>query len=437
MLKNKLLFGATALVSAITLVGCSGKDSTGPVSTTDIVTTIEQPVTVEFWHSMSGAFTDTINEIVEEFNETVGADKGITVNAVYQGGYEDVKSKTIASIKAGNSPEIVQGTVNSIMEYTQSGFVQPLDDYIFNEEVGINDFDDIYEVYRQENSGYDNEGTYYSLPFAKSTDLLFYNKTLFDEHGLTIPTTWEELELVSEQITEITGKPALSIDNLPNYLITYLFQHGADYTNKDGEILFNNETSVEALELLKNNIDKGIWRIAGEDKYSSAPFLAEHTFMYIGSSAGEGFLNEDNFKWSATTTPQVDVENPKYIQQGSNVAILNQNNTSEEVLGAFEFVKYLCSSEVTLKWAMNTGYLPLRESVANSDEYKAFIEETNSKTKLPASKSVANGFVEAVFNTDSYNSNMVRNEVGVMVEDIILGGMDVQKALDLYEGKLR
>lgn len=437
MLKNKLLFGATALASAVALVGCGGSDSKEPTSATELVTTIEQPVTVEFWHSMSGAFTDTITEIVNDFNTTIGADKGITVNAVYQGGYEDVKTKTVASIKSGNSPEIVQGTINNIMEYIQSGLVQPLDEYIFNEEIGVENFDDIYDVYRTESSSYLDDGVYYSLPFAKSTDLLFYNKDLFEEHGLELPTTWDELQAVSEQITAITGKPALSIDNLSNYLISHLFQKGAGYTNRDGDILFNNETSLEAITLLKNNMDKGIWRIAGEDGYSSAPFLSEHTFMYIGSSAGEGFLDDNNFTYDATSVPQFDVENPKYIQQGSNIAIINQGNTSEEIYGAFEFIKYLCSPEVVLKWSMNTGYSPVRESVANSDEYIKYVESTNKSTKTNAIKSVANGFTEALFSTDSYNSNMVRNEVGVMIEEVVLGGMEPQKALDLYEGKLR
>ena len=100
-------------------------------------------------------------------------------------------------------------------------------------------------------------------------------------------------------------------------------------------------------------------------------------------------------------------------------------------------MKYLCSEEVTLKWATETGYLPLRESVANSVEFTDFIKETNSKTKPSATKSVMNGFVESIFVTDSYNSNMVRNEIGTMVEDVILGGMDAQEALNLYEGKLK
>ena len=89
-----------------------------------------------------------------------------------------------------------------------------------------------------------------------------------------MPTTWEETIEVSKQIRDITGKAGFSIDNLPNYLITYLMQSGAPYTTQDGEILFNNETAVEAIEMLKQGIDEGYWRVPGEDKYSSGPFLA-------------------------------------------------------------------------------------------------------------------------------------------------------------------
>lgn len=433
-MNKKLVYTGLALGAFVGLVGCSK-----PVETQELelVTSTQEPTAVEFWHSMSGMLGETMTELVNNFNETVGKEKGITVEAVYQGGYDDLKSKTIGAIKAGNNPSIVQGTVNSIMEFTQSGYVQELNDYIFNEEIGIKDFEDIYKVYRDENSCYNEDGTYYSLPFSKSTDLLFYNKTFFEENGLTPPTTWEEATEVSKQIFELTGKPGLSIDNTPNYLITYLYQAGAGYTNTKGDILFNNETSLEALNLIQENTKNGYWRLAGEDKYSSAPFLSENVYMYIGSSAGEGYLNSDNFEWAATTIPQVNIDAPKYIQQGNNVAILNQNKTPEEVYASFEFIKYLCSYEANLAWVMNTGYLPLRESVATSDEYQSFINNTNSTAKIAGITSAENGFVEPMFSTDSINSNIVRNEIGIMIDNIVLTGADVQESLDAYENKLK
>lgn len=337
-----LKYSAAALVASLGLVGCGNQETETKV---DLVTNTGDGVTVEFWHNMSGAFAETIDSIVSDFNSTIGAEKGITVNATYQGSYDDLKAKTMAAIKAGNSPHIVQGTVNNIHELIQSEYIQDLTDYINHPEIGF-DYEDIFESYRAEMSGYTTTGEIYSLPFAKSVDLLFYNEDFFTEHNLQVPTTWEETIEVSKQIRDITGKAGFSIDNLPNYLITYLMQSGAPYTTQDGEILFNNETAVEAIEMLKQGIDEGYWRVPGEDKYSSGPFLAENVYMYLGSSAGEGFLHRDNFEWNTAVIPQVNVDKPQSPQQGANIAIINQNKTSEEVYGSYEFIKYLVSTEV-------------------------------------------------------------------------------------------
>lgn len=431
-LKKTLTYTAVAVAGLVGLGGCGTNSSQESV---EVVTNVSAPVEIDFWHSMSGANGEVLNEIVDDFNNTVGADKGIHVTATYQGGYTDAKAKVVASLKAGDNPEIVQGTTSDIMEYIQSGYVQPLDDYIFHEEIGITDFDDIYQVYRNESTSYLSDDKYYSMPFAKSTDLLFYNETFFTEHGLQVPTTWEEVQTVSEQITAITGKPAFSIDNTANYLIGMLQQQGAGYTSEDGELLFNNDTTLDALKLIQDNTKAGIWRLAGEDGYSSAPFMAENVQMYIGSSAGEGFLNKEKFNWEASTVPQYNTENPAYIQQGSNVAILNQNKTNDEVYGAYEFVKYLVSYDANLKWSTNTGYLPVRESVATSEAFKEF--SADSTTKPNAVKSVENGYVESIFTLpNGISSNVVRSEVGTMVDEVVLGGANPEEALSQHYNKL-
>lgn len=431
---KKLVNTGLVLGMLLGATGCSNapKEETAGV---ELVTEITEPVSIEFWHSMSGTLGDTLESLVEDFNNE--NDKGITVKPVYQGGYEDLKSKVVGAIKAGNNPSLVQGTVNGIMDFIQSGMVQPLDEYIFHEEVGIKDFEDIYGAYRAENSSYDTEGTFYSLPISKSTDVLYYNKTFFEEHDLEVPTTWEEVEKVSKQIYEITGKAGFSIDNTTNFFVTYLAQAGAEYTNSNGEVLFNNEISVEALTMLKENMDKGYWRLAGEDLYSSAPFLSENVFMYVGSSAGESFLNDDVFEWDASTYPQIDASNPKYIQQGNNVAVLSQNKTPQEVYASYEFIKYLCSGEANLKWVTNTAYSPLRDSVATSEEYQDFVAQTGKNSRNVAIQSAKNGFVEPIFFTDTLTSNIVRNEVGVMIETIVLGGADIQETLNTYEQRLQ
>lgn len=268
---KKLMTSLSLVAGVTTLAACSSGNKEQTPETSEIVTTIESPVTIEFWHAMAGTNQEAVDALVEQFNSTIGAEKNITVKPVYQGQYTDLKTKTTAALKSGSAPAITQAYPDWVAEYLQSGNVVELDQYIFNDEVGIKDFDDIIESYRAENSQYEG-GKFYSLPFNKSTEVLYYNKTFFDENNLTVPTTWDEVEEVSAKIKELTGKTAFGIDAPANYFITMVQQFGGQYTNSNGDILFaenDAKAAIEALELLQRNSEAGYWRLPGEDKYLS------------------------------------------------------------------------------------------------------------------------------------------------------------------------
>ena len=432
MNRKKIYTGCILGMTLLSLFGCQAKQSNDTVTeTNEIVTSIKDSVEVEFWHAMSGDLDATVNELVDTFNTTVGAEKGITVKAVYQGSYEDLKSKTTAAIKAGKVPGLAQALSNYVVEYMQAGVVQPLDEYISNSEVGIQDFEDIYEAYRNENSQYSEDGTFYSLPFNKSTEVLIYNKTFFDENNLSVPTTWDEMEQVSKQIKELTGNAALGFDAPESYLITMIKQFGGEYTSSTGELLFDAEgPALKALELLKRNTDAGYWRLAGEDKYMSGPFTSGLVSMYIGSSASYSFLQNTDFEWATAPIPQISDETKAVIQQGSNIVVFNQNKSAEEVYGAYEFVKFLCSTEGNLQWVLNTGYLPIRESVTNNEAYQQYVEESGDTTKITGPAQADAYFYEPSFFNDSYTATQVRSEMRTAVEKVVLAGEEPKAVLE-------
>ena len=94
MNRKKIYTGCILGMTLLSLFGCQAKQSNDTVTeTNEIVTSIKDSVEVEFWHAMSGDLDATVNELVDTFNTTVGAEKGITVKAVYQGSYEELKSK--------------------------------------------------------------------------------------------------------------------------------------------------------------------------------------------------------------------------------------------------------------------------------------------------------------------------------------------------------
>lgn len=428
---KKLMTSLSLVAGVTTLAACSSGNKEQTPETSEIVTTIESPVTIEFWHAMAGTNQEAVDALVEQFNSTIGAEKNITVKPVYQGQYTDLKTKTTAALKSGSAPAITQAYPDWVAEYLQSGNVVELDQYIFNDEVGIKDFDDIIEAYRAENSQYEG-GKFYSLPFNKSTEVLYYNKTFFDENNLTVPTTWDEVEEVSAKIKELTGKTAFGIDAPANYFITMVQQFGGQYTNSNGDILFaenDAKAAIEALELLQRNSEAGYWRLPGEDKYLSGPFMSELLYMYTGSSAGYSHISTADFEVGIAPIPQISDETGAVIQQGTNVVVFNQNKSQEEVYAAYEFAKYLSSYEGNLAFSTTTSYLPIRESVIASDEYQTYVTESNDQTKVVGPEQAKYYFYDPSFFNDTYSSYNVRSAVEKAVESVVLNGTSPEQAI--------
>ena len=428
---KKLLASCAVLFGLSSMVACSQEPKQEEKKEeSNIVTTIENPVEIEFWHAMSGPNETAVNHLVDEFNATVGKEKGITVKPVYQGAYNDLKSKITAAIKAKSAPAIAQAYPDWVAEYLQSGAVVELDDYIFDEEVGIENFDDIAQAYRDENSQYEG-GKFYSLPFNKSTEVLYYNKTFFDENNLEVPTTWEELEEVSKTITELTGNPAFGFDSAENAFLTLVKQFGGEYTNNEGEVLFGeSDAAVKMLEMIKKNTDAGYWRLPGEDKYLSGPFMSELLYMYTGSTAGYSHIATADFEVGIAPMPQISDKTGAVIQQGTNVVVFDQNKSKEEVYAAYEFAKYLASYEGNLLFSTETSYLPIRESVVSSDAYQNYVVESNDQTKIVGPEQAKYYFYDPSFYKDAYSSYNVRMAAEKAVESVVLNGVSPEQAIE-------
>jgi multiple sugar transport system substrate-binding protein len=285
----------------------------------------------------------------------------------------------------------------------------------------MEDWEDILEGYRIENSSYP-DGKFYSLPCNKSTEVLYYNKTFFEANELTVPTTWDELKDVSMAATEILGAPAFGYDSLQNLFITWTQQAGGQYTNSDGEVLFDSAEAREALQYFVDGVDGGYFRSAGEDNYMSGPFNDQAAVMFIGSTSGSAYVGSDEFVWDSAQVPFGKVK--KVIQQGSNMFMLK--STPEEQLATFEFMKYITSTEITAYWAMNTGYLPVRTSARESADYVAFVESGVNPTKVTGTSYEAGWYIFDPIFPDSYS---YRVAAGTAVEEAIAGTKTVDQAV--------
>lgn len=456
-MKKQLLSLALAASMVITMAGCGSKDNTKDSQQTGgqqtqaqgesqtqaeggLVKTLSKPVTLEYWHCISNeTHIVIVDQLIKDFNEGRGKELGITVNPSYQGSEADLQTKVLGALKAGSPPDVTLSTPPFTSEYVTLGYVKDLTPYIFDEEVGIKDWEDIFEGFRKEGANYAVDGIY-SLPVDKSAEILYYNKKFFEENQLEPPKTWNEMVELSQKIYDITGKPAFGWDNLWSAFMTLNYQFGGQYADREGNVQFLQDPAVakEVLTFFKGNIDKGIWRTTGEDKYFSGPFANEIIPMYIGVCVEASYINmkSDTIQWSAVPIPQKDPNKPYVRTDGHCIEILNMDGDQEKIYAAYEFVKYMTSYEANLANSQGSGYLPIRQSVLDAKEYQEYLAKGKDDAQIAAGQQTSAYYNPPAFVADGYSSRGLGDDVKVMMSDVLDNGIDIDTALQNLKNSL-
>ena len=439
-MKKLISFLAVVLLAvSFAFAGGSAEQATTSESS-DVVTTISNPITIEFWHSFSGDVQlPVIEGLVKEFNDTVGKEKGITVVPVAQGSGPQLYSKVIGAIKAGDVPAVAMTKVIYNEDYVTADASVDLTPYINDSEVGITDFDDFFPAFQEESMGYSKEGIY-SLPLAKNVDVVYYNADFFAENGLVPPRTWDELEVVAQKIYDLTGRAAFGYDNLSYLFQNLCYQYGGAYTNNKGDLLFLEDNAW--LEGVTNYADKvwaGIWRTAGEDYFFSGPFARQTIMMYVGGTVESTYINMKGpeFKWSAAPIPQANPEDPHALSYDHVIAALSLDGYTEETYAAWEFIKFITSTEASLKITTGTAYMATRNSVLETEEYKTFIANGGNDALKAATQQKDFLFYEPAFTTDTYSTSTLSTEITTMMKSILENHVDPQTALDALVNALK
>ena len=383
--------------------------------------TIDEPITIEFWHSLSGTQVPVIDGLVAQFNDTVGKEKGITVVAVPQGSGPQLYSKVIGAIKAGNAPAVTTSKPPYVQDFLMADYVVDLKPYIEDPTVGMDDYDDFFRAFSQEGEAYSVEGIY-SLPFAKNSDVLYYNADFFEEHGFVPPATWDELRELATEIHAITGKGAVGYDNLQYLFENLTVQSGGQYTDNEGNLLFaEGDAALNGLKMYADNVWSGVFRTAGEDYFFSGPFAKGTIQMYIGGTVESEYINmkDPQFRWSASALPQVDPENPKTLSYDHVICALDPSASGDQKYAAYEFIKFITSTESSKTISRDTAYMAVRESVLEDEEYKAFLENGGNDALKAAYSQIDSLYSQPVFIADTYTSTTVDTEITSMMKRVL------------------
>ena len=375
-MKKRLL--AALLSSALvmtTLAGCSSKSGSS-----DMVTELTEPITIEMWHYMNGGQAEALNSIIEDFNAT--NDKGITVNAISQGSIGDLNKKVISAAQSNSLPAIINVYPDLATGLIEDNKLVDLALFINDENVGMADeMDDFVDTFIEETSQW-GEGKIYGLPMTKSTEVLYVNKNMLESLGYTLEDledlTFEKLAEISNKAVTELGVAGFGFDSSSNAFISSLKMDGPDFVESNGTINVDNEWVREYMTFFQQQAQSGAFRIAGEDKFLSNPFVNQKMLCYQGSSAGYAYLNNDGaFEIAVVEVPVFQGKDKAVMQPGASLFVTN-NVSAEAQYAAYEFVKFATNAENTAKFATATGYLPVRKSAIETDIVKNILNDETS-----------------------------------------------------------
>lgn len=445
---KKLTALLTSCVLTLGLIGCgnntaqtsSSKNSNENPSKTEakIATEITKPVSIEFWHAMTGKNEAALKEVVDKFNKE-NPDK-ITVNLVYQGHYKELFSKLEGASKSNQLPALSMIYPNRLTAYVMNDLVEDLNPYIENEKIGFSKdaWNDIPEFLRD--NGMWNK-KHHSLPFNKGTYLLFYNEDMLNKANVKVPTNWNELKDAAKKLTKDTngdGKSdtyglafnsSVGIDS--SFWVEQAGGHLIDEEND--KILFNSPETAEAFDFLSGMIKDNYAKICTEEKYMTGPFGRGEAAMGISSISALPNIIEtckgNNINFKTAVLPEG--KKKAALFSGTDVTMFN-TPSPEEKLAAFKFIKFFMEPDSQLIWGTKSGYLPLRKSVIDSKDFKDYIKNENP-AKGEAVKEFDYGYCDPkVLNGYSIHENMNK-----ALQQIILGEKNTKDALNEAEANTR
>ena len=365
--------------------------------------------------------------------------------------YEDV----LTNISTGTTPNVCVTYPDHIATYISGdNTVITLDEIMTDEKYGLGgsevrfDSPSVEEIVPKFLEECTIGGKYYALPYMRSTEACYVNKTYVEALGFTLPETltwdfvWEVSEAAMAKDEEgnfiINGQKVLipfiykSTDNM---MIQMLRQKGAGYSTAEGEVEIFNDTTTELLYTIAEHAETRAFSTFKISSYPANFLNAGQCIFAIDSTAGATWMGTNapnidipeeallDFETVVMTIPQFDTENPQMISQGPSVCVFNKEDP-QEVLASWLFAQYLLTNDVQIAYSQTEGYAPVTLKAQESDEYVDYLSREGEDNglyydvKLKATKllinNTSNTFVTPVFN----GSASLRNQAGQLIENV-------------------
>ena len=434
-MKKKLTASVLAVASVLSM-------STGMVfadETTAEVPEIEMAdasevdkTTISFWHSMGGVNGQAIDTLVQKFNDE--NEYGITVEAEYQGSYDDALNK-LKSAQIGNmGADLVQVYEIGTRFMIESGWIVPMQSMVNADEYDTSVLESNLAAY------YTINDMLYSMPFNSSTPLMYYNKDMFDAAGITeIPNSLESIAQIGDKLLDSGAQEVMSLGIYGWFFEQFIGKQGLEYANNGNgrteaatAVAFDeNGAAANILNEWKNLYDLGYAPNVGKGGDAGlADFSAGKSAITLGSTASLKQILQDvdgKFEVGTAYFPKVKSTDEGGVSIGGASLWALDNNDPKKLRATWEFVKFLISPESQAFWNAETGYFPVNVDAHDEDVFKENIEKyPQFETAIDQLHDSAPQYAGALLSVFSEARAIVESEI----ESMLNGNETVDEAVD-------
>ena len=414
--------------------------------------------------------TQVYEQAIDEFEKLY---PNIHVNLRLYTDYSRIYNDVITNIATNTTPNVcITYPVHIATYLTGTNSVVPLDDLFVHEKYGLGgselEFDSpaLEEIVPEHLSECSINGQHYAIPYMRSTEACYVNKTYVEALGYELPEVltwdfvWEVADAAAAKDEEgtylLNGQKVMipfiykSTDNM---MIQMCRQQGSGYSTEEGEILLFNDTTKTFLKTISEHAQTGAFSTFKISSYPANFLNAGQCVFAVDSTAGATWMGthaplsdiaEDKlveFETEVMAIPQFDPTNPKMISQGPSVCVFNKEDP-QEVVASWIFAQYLLTDDVQIGYAQTEGYVPVTTKARNSEVYQDYLSregednEMYYDVKIKASKllleNTENTFVTPVFN----GSASLRDASGQMIENVVKAVNRRQTVDDAFVEKL-
>ena len=471
MIRKFLSLAVLMLCGTLLLTGCHGQAGLNAFEIPEEFD-LSREYEITFWAKNDTNKTQTAiyEKAIADFEELY---PNIKVNLRLYTDYGKIYNDVITNIATNTTPNVCITYPDHIATYlTGSNQVVPLEDLFADTRYGLGGSEVRFDSPRDEEivPQFLEEcafgGHYYALPYMRSTEACYINKTYVEKLGYELPETltWDFIWEVSEAAMEkgadgnflVNGQKVLipfiykSTDNM---MIQMLKQQGAGYSTDEGEILLFNDATEDLLTGIAEHAATGAFSTFKISSYPANFLNAGQCIFAIDSTAGATWMGTDaplcdisedkivSFETEVMTIPQFDASNPQMISQGPSVCIFNKRDP-QEVMASWLFTQYLLTNQVQIAYAETEGYVPVTLKAQESAEYQDYLSRGGEDdtlyydVKIKASEllldNVDNTFVTPVF----VGSTSLRDASGQLIENTVKSVRRGQAVNDAYIDKL-